>query len=100
MALAVFNANAMRALMFSIIILTIWQWYVNKQNEFVTITKMLDLVEKEALMICHTQKGLKVSMVTLIVRNTSNVVRRSMISRSIDGIGNWVQILCKSMNPN
>ncbi|KAF3947955.1 hypothetical protein CMV_025986, partial [Castanea mollissima] len=36
---------------------------------------------------------LKGYMVTRIVRSTSNVVRRSVISRNLDGIGNWVQIL-------
>nr|POE98730.1 hypothetical protein CFP56_70263 [Quercus suber] len=38
-------------------------------------------------------EGLKGSMMTLIVRNTSNVVRRSMISKNLDGIGHWVQKL-------
>nr|POE69669.1 tmv resistance protein n [Quercus suber] len=49
----------------------------------------MDLVEKEALKMCHTQNGLKVSqnlcpMVTLTLKSTSNVVRRSVISRNLE----------------
>ena len=65
---------------------------LKKQRKFVMITIGLDLVEKEALMMCP--------MVTLIVKSILNGVRRSVISRNLDGIGKWVQILCKSMNPN
>lgn len=65
---------------------------LKKQRKFVMITIGLDLVEKEALMMCP--------MVTLIVNSILNGVRRSVISRNLDGIGEWVKILCKSMNLN
>ena len=66
-----------------------------KQSKFVTIT----------MVMWHTQTGLKGSqnlcpMVTLIVKTTLNVARRSVISWNLDGIGKWVQILYKSVNPN
>nr|POF21207.1 gdsl esterase/lipase exl3 [Quercus suber] len=53
------------------------------------ITIGLDLVEKETLMMCP--------MVTLIVKSILDGVRRSVISRNLDGIGEWVQILSEAL---
>ena len=59
----------------------------------------LDLVEKEALMICQTQKGLKGSqnlkpMVTLIVQSqvSRNVLRSLVIEGIKYSVSQWIEM--------